>query len=246
MTTQDQLGPEQELLDRTAIGTERRVGLKSPELATHEASNGPGCKIDLILHGPLTQILTLLRERGVLLQADANQPSVATLVAGGPVRGSWWGHAAGAQIYAVLGLLEDHADALSTRLLDGKVTYVHRRLWPALMAVGQAGLPWQLAGLKPSATELWQQTTAAGELPLAGRKGVGEAATDLERRLLVVGRQVHTEAGHHARILTTWSRWQAQVGQVAADIDVAAAQAQLAAAAGESKVPWQSSGRMRA
>ena len=47
------LGPAQELLDRTVIGTERRVGLKSRELATHETSNGPGCKIDLILHAPL-------------------------------------------------------------------------------------------------------------------------------------------------------------------------------------------------
>ena len=45
----------QELLDRSVIGTERRVGLKSRELATHQTSNGPGCKIDVILHGPLAQ-----------------------------------------------------------------------------------------------------------------------------------------------------------------------------------------------
>ncbi|MSQ81999.1 MAG: hypothetical protein EXR77_03660 [Myxococcales bacterium] len=102
----------------------------------------PHGKHHMTTQDQLTEILTLLRERGVLLQADANQPSVATLVAGGPVHGSWWGHAAGGQIYAVLGLLEDHPDALSTRLLDGKVTYVHRRLWPALVAVGQVGSPW--------------------------------------------------------------------------------------------------------
>ncbi|MSQ81998.1 MAG: hypothetical protein EXR77_03655 [Myxococcales bacterium] len=102
-----------------------------------------------------------------------------------------------------------------------------------------------MAGLKPAATELWQQTAAAGELPLAGRTGVGEAATDLERRLLVVGRQVHTDAGHHARILTTWPRWQAQMGWVAPAVDVIEAQAQLAEAAAESKVPWQAFGRTR-
>ena len=48
-----QLGPVQELLDRSVIRKERRVGLKSRELATHQTSNGQRCKIDLILHGPL-------------------------------------------------------------------------------------------------------------------------------------------------------------------------------------------------
>ena len=50
-------GPVQELLDRSPIGSERRVGLQSRELATHQASNGPGCTIDLILHGPLSHRL---------------------------------------------------------------------------------------------------------------------------------------------------------------------------------------------
>ena len=36
--------------------TERRVGLKSRESATRQASNGPKCKIDLILHGPLPSL----------------------------------------------------------------------------------------------------------------------------------------------------------------------------------------------
>ena len=47
------LGAKQELLDRSAIETERRVGLQSRELATHQARNGPEGKIDLILPGPL-------------------------------------------------------------------------------------------------------------------------------------------------------------------------------------------------
>ena len=47
-----QFGPVQELLDGSLIGTKRAGGLKSRELATHQTCNGPGCKIDLILHGP--------------------------------------------------------------------------------------------------------------------------------------------------------------------------------------------------
>ena len=47
-----------------------------------------------------------LEDAGILLVQDATLPSVTTLVAGGPVRGSWWAHEQSHSIFAVLEELE--------------------------------------------------------------------------------------------------------------------------------------------
>lgn len=73
---------------------------------------------------------------GLLLMSDAKFPSIVTIVAGKPVRGSWWGSPSGELIYEQGNALGDHPDALLTKLVSGKVTFVHRNLWPAVYAVG--------------------------------------------------------------------------------------------------------------
>jgi len=145
-----------------------------------------------------------LRDHGLLLEADAALPNVAALVAGSPVRGSWWSHPAGRAIYAVTQMLERHPDALAVRLVGGKVTWVHRRLWPALVAVATAGAAWQTAALSPAARRLLAQLECEGEV-----RASGPAARVLQERLLAVGVQVHTEEGHHELRLKTWKRWAA-------------------------------------
>lgn len=76
----------------------------------------------------------LLEEHGILLEAAQGPlPSVAELVAGMPIRGSWWGHPAGKEIFRATRALRDSPDVLVARLVDGKVTFVHRRLWPAVV-----------------------------------------------------------------------------------------------------------------
>jgi hypothetical protein len=80
--------------------------------------------------------LEWVREQGVVLQsARGPVPNLAERVAGAPIRGSWWGHPAGQEIYAVLNRVRSSPDVIATRLVDGKVTLVHRRLWPALVRV---------------------------------------------------------------------------------------------------------------
>ena len=77
-----------------------------------------------------------LVEHGMLLEsARGPLPNVAEMVAGEPIAGSWWGHAAGHAIYNALNDLAASPDVLRTRLVNGKVTLVHRRLWPALVRV---------------------------------------------------------------------------------------------------------------
>lgn len=162
------------------------------------------------------RVLAALRERGLLLLTDQRLPSVATLVAGEPVRGSWWGHARGGAIFAVAQRLEAlAAELVCIRLVSGKETYVHRRLWPALVGVGTARAAWQLDTLTPLAWRLLAvvdrdgtaRTDDLDELGPYSRRTLGEAARELERALLVVGESVHTDSGAHAKHLRTWAYW---------------------------------------
>jgi hypothetical protein len=78
--------------------------------------------------------MAVLREHGMLLaSAKGPIPNVAELVVGEPIRGSWWAHRRSHEIFAVLNELADSPDVARLRLIRGKITLVHRRLWPALV-----------------------------------------------------------------------------------------------------------------
>jgi hypothetical protein len=80
------------------------------------------------------QALAFVGKHGVVLQAARGPvPSFAEHVAGGPIGGSWWGHAHGHEIFALATAVSESGEVLVCKLVDGKVTYVHRRLWPALV-----------------------------------------------------------------------------------------------------------------
>lgn len=161
-----------------------------------------------------------LERCGLLLESDREFPSVVTLVAGGPVRGSWWAHPMAQEIYAVSHPLAEHADVVVCKLVSGKNTFVHRSFWPALLAVGRAREPWQLRDLPSAARKLLAAVSRSGGLrtdaipwPGGRRKdSPGELARELERRLLVYSEEVHTETGAHAKQLETWQRWAKRVG----------------------------------
>jgi hypothetical protein len=80
--------------------------------------------------------MTWIREHGVVLQsARGPVPNVAQFIAGEPIRGSWWGHPAGKEIYAILNVLDESPDIVATRLIDDKVTLLHARVWPSVVRV---------------------------------------------------------------------------------------------------------------
>jgi hypothetical protein len=80
------------------------------------------------------QALAFVEKHGVVLQAARGPvPSFAEHVAGGPIRGSWWSHSRGHEIFELATAVCESGDVLVCKLIDGKVTYVHRRLWPALV-----------------------------------------------------------------------------------------------------------------
>jgi len=80
------------------------------------------------------QALAYVRRHGVVLEsAHGAAPSLAEEIAGGRIRGSWWSHAKGREIFSLTRAMRGSDDVLVCRLVDGKITYVHRRLWPALV-----------------------------------------------------------------------------------------------------------------
>ena len=85
-----------------------------------------------------TEALTFVRTHGVVLESGTGPvPSLASVIAGGPIRGSWWGHTRGREIFTLTRAVRDCPDVLVCRLIDGKITYVHRHLWPALVRVSE-------------------------------------------------------------------------------------------------------------
>jgi hypothetical protein len=97
--------------------------------------------------------MSALIEHGMLLEsAGGPLPSVAEMIAGEPIRGSWWGHPAGHAIFDALNSLAESPDVVRTRLVNGKVTLVHRRLWPALARVADRFPPNRVAAIREEHT----------------------------------------------------------------------------------------------
>ena len=154
-----------------------------------------------------TTLLSALEEHGLLLESDALLPSVASLVVGAPVKGSWWSHPKGRAIFAACGMLADHPDVLISKLVSGKVTYVHRRLWGALLCVARARDGWQTRGLTAKARSLVRRVDEEGSIRADRAGASGRDAAELERRLLVHSRSAPTETGAPQRMLESWEHW---------------------------------------
>ena len=82
------------------------------------------------------EAIEFVRQHGVVLEsARGPVPNLADTVAGTEIAGSWWGHPLGDEIFGLTRAVRNCADVLVCRLVDGKITYVHRRLWPALARI---------------------------------------------------------------------------------------------------------------
>lgn len=147
-------------------------------------------------------ILAQLEEHGLLLKIDAKLPNVCALVAGEPVHGSWWAHRRSHEIFRALSELAEHPDVLVAKLISRKDTFIHRALWRAVAAIGSARQPWQISALDKESRSLLSKVDAGDEV-----QATGKFALRLEQALLVRSRQVHTEAGAHAKMLSSWENW---------------------------------------
>src|SRR5437667_7826043 len=82
------------------------------------------------------QAVAWIKKCGIAVEsARASVPSLAQVVAGAPIRGGWWAHPKGKDIFLLSRVIRRSPDVLVCRLVDGKITYVHRRMWPAFVSL---------------------------------------------------------------------------------------------------------------
>ncbi len=136
------------------------------------------------------QAVDFIRYHGVVLQsAKGPEPTLTFKIAGSPIRGSWWGHPKGHDIYAVLQKIEKSKALLTCTLANGKVTYIHRRLWPAFVRMAdefpahaldkavQVHLPSGRHQRQDVPFPDWVQKTVHGA---AGKLSVRDASAEIE------------------------------------------------------------------
>jgi hypothetical protein len=195
--------------------------------------------IDREARTSLTRVMRVLRRSGLLPFTDQKVPSLVSIVAGGPISGSWWGHPAGQRIYEVGESIDSDSEVVLVRLWSEKLTLVHRRLWPALVKIGKAGTTWQMADLTPGAVRLLsyierEDSARSDSIPSTFSGGYGEirsALRELDNRLLILTRSVHTTSGAHALEAESWEAWRSQTGTPRFPGTVASAEREIEAAA---------------
>jgi len=126
------------------------------------------------------QALAFIRKHGVVLEAAQGPvPSLVEVIAGEPVRGSWWSHPKSREIFAVTRAIRDSDDVLVCRLIRGKVTFVHRRLWPALVRAAGRLSSDQLSQVREVHTSLGRHVTKEVPFPDWVPSSVRSAARSL-------------------------------------------------------------------
>ena len=81
------------------------------------------------------QALAFVAKHGIVCESarHARVPSLAAAIAGAPISGSWWSHPRSRKIFAATRAVRDSSQVLVCRVVDGKISFVHRRVWPALV-----------------------------------------------------------------------------------------------------------------
>jgi hypothetical protein len=164
--------------------------------------------------GWLQAAVVRLQEWGLMLASDQALPSLPSLVVERHVAGSWWADPEANLIYQSARRLAGHPDVVYVVLVSAKLTYLHKRLAPALLAVALNDADWKFAGLPPPARAIWERLKQepllyADEpgLPAADVRQNGRLMRDLEARLLCAGGNVHTLRGSHAKFAIRWDAW---------------------------------------
>lgn len=174
------------------------------------------------------RVFDVLKTNMLLLVSDKKFPNVSSIIADKPVKGSWWSHPLAHTIFGVNEILEDHKDVLITKLLDTKVTFVHRSAWKHIYAIGTGDEAWQTKSLSIAAKTLLknvrkQERFDTSELRLVAGVKIGDVVRELEERLLIHAQQIHTESGAHSKIIETWDSWANRIGfnDRTSDVDLA-------------------------
>ena len=110
-------------------------------------------------------VVAFVKQHGVVLEsAKGPVPSLAEAVAGTPIRRSWWNHPDGKKIFRATRLARNSERILVCRLVGGKITYVDKRLWPAVIRLAKYFRKSDLAAIREEHSPSGAHRTR--ELPL--------------------------------------------------------------------------------
>src|SRR5579871_1971504 len=197
------------------------------------------------------QAIAFVRKQKIVpvTDVDAAGTSFVRAVTGERVRGSWWGHGKGYEIFNLVGSVLHSGEAISVKLLAGKETLVHRSLWPAFFRVvtNPGRVRARTASLSAGARKLLREVEKSGECWLdelsskwklttkEQRRALSKSRVELEKALLVSADTIHTDTGAHASVLRTWLAWaKPEVQKAAAKLSLEEAVSALRGACGGS------------
>ena len=136
--------------------------------------------------------LAFVRKHGIVLEsARGPVPSLADEIAGGRITGSWWHHAKRRDIFRATRAVRDADAVLVCRLIGGRVTFVHRRLWPALIRLADEIGARRLDAIR-------EEHTASGAHRMVIRKFPGWVPKEVRSAAAKLSR------AHAARLCKAW------------------------------------------
>lgn len=156
--------------------------------------------------------VAFIKDRRILLATGhSSLPCLAEGIAGRALVGSWMADPNVYRIYAIVKAVLKAPSVVAVPLILGKLTLLNQSLAPAVarLAADPARRRTAIAQLPPLARQLLTQVEAEGEVRMdrlsvpttQGRRARGL----LERELLVVSRDLHTERGYHTSIVIPWA-----------------------------------------
>ncbi len=158
------------------------------------------------------EAIAFIHERRILLATGrCSLPALAEAIAGRALTGSWMADREVFRIYAMRKAVTKARSVVAVPLVLGKETLLDRSLAPAVarLAADPARRQIALSRLPPVSRRLLAQVEAEGEVRMdrvpiptvQSRK----ARLLLERELLVVSKDVHTERGYHTAVVIPWA-----------------------------------------
>jgi hypothetical protein len=127
--------------------------------------------------------LAFVREQGVVLaSAKGTAPRLTEAIIGELIDGSWWEHPQSHRIYAILQAVTGSEQVLVCRLINGKITLVHRRLWPSLVRLAERFAPEQIAQVREEHTSSGRHVSREVPFPLWVPPDVTEEAKNINQQ----------------------------------------------------------------
>ncbi len=128
------------------------------------------------------EAIRFVERHGIVLEsAHGPLPCLVEEMAGERMRGSWWSHPEAHNIHRLTGYVRNSNLVHVCRLAKGKVTLVHRRLWPALVRVADRLPKERLAAIREVHTETGRHVVQETPFPDWVPSEVMEEARALEQ-----------------------------------------------------------------